>query len=69
MSVYLDHSTFSMKTGELYVQDTGTENRMLQIDPATGKTLGYVPVPGMGEEKDFEGLDLTGKVALIPARL
>lgn len=30
-----------------------------------GKTLEYVPVSGLGEEKDFEGLDLTGKIALV----
>lgn len=30
-----------------------------------GKTLEYVPVPGTGSVQDFEGLNLTGKVALI----
>ena len=35
------------------------------LDTMEGQTLEYVPVPGLGEEKDFEGLDLTGKVALV----
>ena len=30
-----------------------------------GKTLDYVMIPGLGEEDDFEGLDLTGKVAVM----
>ncbi len=30
-----------------------------------GKTLEYVVIPGLGEDKDYEGLDLTGKLALI----
>ncbi|MBQ8248795.1 MAG: S8 family serine peptidase [Clostridia bacterium] len=30
-----------------------------------GKTLEYVVIPGLGEEKDYEGLDLKGKLALI----
>lgn len=30
-----------------------------------GKTLDYVMIPGVGEEADFEGLDLTGKVAVM----
>ncbi len=35
------------------------------LDTMEGQTLEYVPVPGPSEEKDFEGLDLTGKVALV----
>ncbi len=35
------------------------------LDDLEGQTLEYVVVPGLGEEADFEGLDLTGKVALI----
>ncbi len=29
------------------------------------QTLEYVPVPGIGEDKDYEGIDVTGKIALI----
>ena len=32
-------AAYVKKTGELYVQDTGTGNRMYALDPATGKTL------------------------------
>lgn len=30
-----------------------------------GKTLEYVTVPGIGEEGDYEGLDVRGKIALV----
>lgn len=30
-----------------------------------GKTLSYVTVPGIGEESDYEGLDVRGKIALV----
>ncbi len=30
-----------------------------------GKSLEYVIVPGFGESKDYEGLDVTGKIALV----
>ncbi len=30
-----------------------------------GRTLDYVVIPGFGESADYEGLDVTGKVALI----
>ncbi len=30
-----------------------------------GKTLEYVAVPGVGEEKDYEGIDANGKLVLI----
>ena len=30
-----------------------------------GKTIEYVVIPGIGEEQDYNGLDLTGKLALI----
>ena len=32
-------AAYVRETDELYVQDTGTENRMYEIDPATGETL------------------------------
>lgn len=35
------------------------------VNRLDGQTLEYVVVPGLGEEKDFEGLDVTGKIALI----
>lgn len=35
------------------------------LDTFEGKTVEYVVIPGLGEESDFEGLDLTNKIALI----
>ena len=35
------------------------------LDAFEGKTVEYVVIPGLGEESDFEGLDLANKVALI----
>lgn len=35
------------------------------LDTMDGKTLEYVMIPGLGEEKDFEGLDVTGKIAVV----
>lgn len=45
--------------------DYSSQTEIDALQTLEGKTLGYVLVPGLGEEKDFEGLDLTGKVALI----
>ena len=30
-----------------------------------GRTLEYIPIPGLGEEKDYAGLNLSGKLALV----
>lgn len=35
------------------------------LDTMDGKTLEYVMVPGLGEEADYEGLDVTGKIAVV----
>ena len=35
------------------------------LETMDGKTLDYVMVPGLGAEEDFQGLDLTGKVAVM----
>lgn len=35
------------------------------INELSGLTFEYVPIPGYGSEEDFDGLDLTGKIALI----
>lgn len=35
------------------------------LDTFDGQTVAYVPVPGLGNAEDFQGLDLTGKLALI----
>lgn len=45
--------------------DNATSNPYDILETMDGKTLEYVMVPGLGEEKDFEGLDLTGKIAVV----
>lgn len=35
------------------------------LDTMDGKTLEYVMVPGLGEEADYAGLDVTGKIAVV----
>ena len=45
--------------------DNATSNHYDILETMDGKTLEYVMVPGLGEEKDFEGLDLTGKIAVV----
>ena len=45
--------------------DYNTQTSYNILSTMEGQTLEYVAVPGLGEEADFEGLDLTGKVALI----
>lgn len=45
--------------------DSATSTAYEILDTMDGKTLEYVMVPSLGEEKDFEGLDLTGKIAVV----
>lgn len=45
--------------------DNATSNPYDILETMDGKTLEYVMVPDLGEEKDFEGLDLTGKIAVV----
>ena len=45
--------------------DYNTQSYYNILETLDGKTLEYVPISGLGEEADFDGLDLTGKVALI----
>ncbi len=52
--------------GERHIvfSDSNTE-AMNFVDTLDGQTLEYVWVRGYGQEADFEGLDLTGKLALV----
>ncbi len=45
--------------------DANTQSLYNILETLGGQTLEYVPISGLGEEADFAGLDLTGKVALI----
>lgn len=45
--------------------DSATSTPYDILDTMDGKTLEYVMVPGLGEEADYEGLDVTGKIAVV----
>ena len=45
--------------------DNATSNPYDILETMDGKTLEYVMVPGLGEEADYEGLDVTGKIAVV----
>ena len=52
--------------GEAYgFQDTATTADTIFIQKFRNKTLEYVMVPGIGAEADYEGIDVTGKIAVI----
>ncbi len=51
-----------------YFLDTNEESGVLDLsfsEHFNGKTLEFVAVPGVGEEKDYEGIDVNGKLVLI----
>ncbi|MBQ7231097.1 MAG: S8 family serine peptidase [Oscillospiraceae bacterium] len=45
--------------------DTATDPETIFINKFMGQTLEYVMVPGIGAEEDYEGIDVTGKIAVI----
>ena len=44
---------------------SGVDNSSLSFRSLAGKELSYVVVPGFGEAKDYDGLDVQGKIALV----
>ncbi|MBQ7231411.1 MAG: S8 family serine peptidase, partial [Oscillospiraceae bacterium] len=46
-------------------QDSAAAAETIFINNFRDQTLEYVVVPGVGQEADYEGLDVTGKIALI----
>ena len=54
---------FTVDGTDMGFQDTGTKT--IFVDTFRGQTLEYVVVPGVGAEEDYEGLDVTGKIALV----
>ncbi len=50
---------------DLGFQDSAATSETSFINNFRKQTLQYVVVPGVGAEEDYEGLDVTGKVALI----
>ena len=63
---YLHHAD----NGELYIPYTDT-NLAGEVIPVhfseyfDGRTLEYAVIPGVGEEKDYAGIDVTGKLVLV----
>ena len=46
-----------------YYEPEGQEGSFISL--LGGRTLEYVVVPGIGEDKDYEGIDVQGKIALV----
>ncbi len=69
-SVYYGNYIRHGANGDFHFEYTDT-NIANEILPETfreyfdGKILEYVPIPGVGEEKDYEGIDVSGKLALV----
>ena len=56
---------FTVNGTDYGFQDTATTLETGFIHNFLGQTLEYVMVPGVGAEEDYEGLDVTGKIAVI----
>lgn len=56
---------FTVDGKDIAFYDTATTREIIFLNNFINDTLEYVVVPGVGEEGDYEGLDVTGKVALI----
>lgn len=56
---------FTVNGKDIAFYDTATNNATQFLRNFINKTLEYVVIPGMGEAKDYEGLDVTGKVAVV----
>ncbi len=59
-------ASFTISQGRVPYNDvSGHSFARLILGDAQEKTLAYVPIPGTGDVSDYEGLDVTGKVALV----
>ena len=58
------YSTYFTVDGEGYGY-TDALGLNVEFRSLAGQELEYVMIPGLGEEADFEGLDVTGKIAVI----
>ena len=56
---------FTVGGRDIGFRDTATYTMTQFFANFGGETLEYVAVPGYGEASDYEGLDVTGKVALV----
>ena len=56
---------FTVDGTEYGFQDTATAADTMFIQKFRNQTLEYVMVPGIGAPEDYEGIDVTGKIAVI----
>ena len=56
---------FTVNGTDFGYYDTATAAETIFLDNFRDQELEYVVVPGMGNAEDYEGLDVTGKVALV----
>ncbi len=69
-SIYYSRHFTHAANRELYIEytDTNEAGAVTKVSFASyfnGKTLDYAVVPGVGEEKDYEGIDVSGKLVLV----
>lgn len=69
-SIYYSRHFRHAANSELYIEytDTNVASEVTQVPFASyfnGQTLEYVTVPGVGEEKDYSGIDVSGKLVLV----
>ena len=55
----------NVETGEKITYNETDYNQPFLADTFGGQTVPYIYIPGYGEEADFEGYDVEGKIALI----
>ena len=56
---------FTVEGTDYGFQDTATSAETMFIQNFRNQTLEYVMVPGVGAAEDYEGIDVTGKIAVI----
>ncbi len=56
---------FTVDGKDIAFYDTATAREIIFLNNFINDTLEYVVVPGVGEDADYEGLDVAGKVALV----
>ena len=61
-----DTATFAVGSENVPYADVSGHNFMeLLLNGQESATYGYVMIPGAGEASDYEGLDVTGKIAVV----
>lgn len=55
----------NVESGNLYSYTENADNMVKLVATFGGQTLDFVAVPGYGEMSDYEGIDVSGKVAVV----